>query len=54
VEAKVALAKKQASIGMALLVMGQSGKVWAKMKHQADPVLPQSNLEECLVRVSLT
>ena len=32
-EAKIALAKKQASIGVALLVMGQGEKVWPLLKH---------------------
>ena len=39
VEAKVALAKKQASIGMALLVMGRGEKVWPLLKHSPDPTL---------------
>ncbi len=39
VEQKVALAKKQASIGVALLVMGQVKKVWPLLKHSPDPTL---------------
>ena len=39
VEAKVALAKKQASIGMALMVMGKGENVWSLMKHSPDPTL---------------
>lgn len=38
-EAKVALAKKQASIGVALLAMGQGEKVWPLLKHNPDPTL---------------
>ena len=39
VEAKIALAKKQASIGVALLVMGKGEKVWPLLKHRPDPTL---------------
>jgi len=39
VEAKVALAKKQASIGVALLVMGRTEKVWPLFEHRVDPTL---------------
>jgi formylglycine-generating enzyme required for sulfatase activity len=39
VDAKIALAKRQASIGMALIVMGKSEKVWPLLKHKADPTL---------------
>ncbi len=39
VDAKVALAKKQASIGMALLAMGKGEKVWPLLKHGPDPTL---------------
>ncbi len=39
VDVKIALAKKQASIGMALLVMGRGEKVWPLLKHRADPTL---------------
>lgn len=39
VESKVILAKEQASIGSALLVMGQSEKVWPLLKHSPDPTL---------------
>ena len=39
VDAKVALAAKQASIGVALLVMGKGEKVWRLLKHSADPTL---------------
>jgi formylglycine-generating enzyme required for sulfatase activity len=38
-EAKIALAKKQASIGMALMVMAKSEKVWPLLKHQIDPTM---------------
>src|SRR5476649_1788359 len=37
IEAKTALAKKQASIGVALLVIGKNKNVWPRLKHQADP-----------------
>jgi len=36
---KIALAKRHASIGMALLVMGKSEKVWPLLKHSPDPTL---------------
>ena len=39
IETKIALAKKQASIGVALIVMGQSEKAWPLLKHQADPTM---------------
>jgi serine/threonine protein kinase/formylglycine-generating enzyme required for sulfatase activity len=39
VEAKAALARRQASIGTALLVMGRTEKVWPLLKHQPDPTL---------------
>jgi formylglycine-generating enzyme required for sulfatase activity len=39
VEAKVALAKRQASVGVALLVMGRGEKVWPLLKHRPDPTL---------------
>ena len=39
VEAKIALAKRQASIGAALLVMGRAEKVWPLLKHTPDPTL---------------
>jgi len=39
IEAKVALAKKQASIGMAMMVMGKSEKVWPMLRHQVDPTM---------------
>jgi formylglycine-generating enzyme required for sulfatase activity len=39
VETKIALAKKQASIGAALLVMGRNGKVWPLLRHQPDPTM---------------
>ncbi len=38
-EAKVALARRQASIGTALLVMGRTERVWSLLKHKADPTL---------------
>ncbi len=39
VDVKIALAKKQASIGTALLVMGKGEKVWPLLKHSPDPTL---------------
>jgi formylglycine-generating enzyme required for sulfatase activity/tRNA A-37 threonylcarbamoyl transferase component Bud32 len=39
VEAKIALAKKQASIGVALLVMRRGEKVWPLLQHRPDPTL---------------
>ena len=39
VDTKIALAKRQASIGMALLVMGKGEKVWPLLKHSPDPTL---------------
>lgn len=39
VESQVALAKKQSSLGMALMVMGQGEKVWPLLKHGPDPTL---------------
>ena len=39
VDVKIALAKKQASIGMALLAMGKGEKVWPLLKHSPDPTL---------------
>jgi serine/threonine protein kinase/formylglycine-generating enzyme required for sulfatase activity len=39
VEAKTSLARKQASIGVALLVMGRTENVWRLLQHQADPTL---------------
>ncbi|MDB5386946.1 MAG: stkP 5 [Planctomycetaceae bacterium] len=38
-EGKVALAKKQASIGLALMVIGKGEKVWPLLKHSSDPTL---------------
>ena len=38
-EAKDALARKQASVGMALLVMGKGEPVWSLLKHSPDPTL---------------
>ncbi len=38
-EAKDALAKRQASVGVALLVMGRGEKVWPLLKHRADPTM---------------
>lgn len=38
-EAKIALAKMQASIGLALLVMGRVEKALSLLKHQPDPTL---------------
>jgi serine/threonine protein kinase/formylglycine-generating enzyme required for sulfatase activity len=39
VEDKIALAKRQASVGLALLVMGRGEKVWPLLKHSPDPTL---------------
>jgi formylglycine-generating enzyme required for sulfatase activity len=39
VEAKIAQAKKQASVGVALLVMGRAEKVWPLFQHRPDPTL---------------
>jgi serine/threonine protein kinase/formylglycine-generating enzyme required for sulfatase activity len=39
VEAKVALAKRQASVGVALLVLGRGDKVWPLLAHRPDPTL---------------
>jgi serine/threonine protein kinase/formylglycine-generating enzyme required for sulfatase activity len=36
-EAKDALARKRASLGVALLVMGKGGKAWPLLKHGPDP-----------------
>jgi formylglycine-generating enzyme required for sulfatase activity len=38
-EAKVALAKRQASLGVALMVMGRTEKVWRLFEHRVDPTL---------------
>lgn len=38
-EARIAMAKRKASIGVALLIMGRSEAVWPLFKHQADPTL---------------
>jgi formylglycine-generating enzyme required for sulfatase activity len=38
-EAKVKLARRQASIGTALQVMGRTEQVWPLLKHKADPTL---------------
>jgi eukaryotic-like serine/threonine-protein kinase len=39
VDAKIALAKRQASIGVTLLVMGRGEKVWPLFEHRPDPTL---------------
>jgi formylglycine-generating enzyme required for sulfatase activity len=39
VEAKVTLARRQANVGVALVVMGQGGKVWPLLRHGPDPTL---------------
>jgi len=39
VDAKVALARRQASVGVALLVMGREEKVWPLFEHRPDPTL---------------
>jgi formylglycine-generating enzyme required for sulfatase activity len=36
---KIALANRQASVGVALLVMGRTEKVWPLLKHSPDPTL---------------
>jgi hypothetical protein len=38
-EAKVSLAKRQASLGVALLVLGRAEKVWPLFEHRVDPTL---------------
>jgi serine/threonine protein kinase/formylglycine-generating enzyme required for sulfatase activity len=38
-DAKIALAKRQASVGVALLVMGRAEKVWPLFEHRPDPTL---------------
>src|SRR5262249_14413538 len=38
-EAKVALAKRQASLGVALLSMGRAEKVWPLFEHRPDPTV---------------
>ena len=39
VEDKIALAKKRASLGVALLIMGRREKVWPLFEHRPDPTL---------------
>jgi serine/threonine protein kinase/formylglycine-generating enzyme required for sulfatase activity len=39
VDAKIALAKRQASVGVALLVMGRTEKVWPLLRHSPDPTV---------------
>jgi hypothetical protein len=39
VAAKVALARRQASVGVALLIMGRGKKVWPLLRHRPDPTL---------------
>jgi formylglycine-generating enzyme required for sulfatase activity len=39
VEARVTLARRQASIGTALLVVGRTEQVWPLFKHRSDPTL---------------
>jgi formylglycine-generating enzyme required for sulfatase activity len=39
VDTKIALAKRQASVGVALLVMGRGEKVWPLLRHRPDPTL---------------
>ena len=43
---KVALARRQASIGVALLVMGKAEKVWPLLKHQPDPTMRSFLIEQ--------
>lgn len=47
VDPKLALARKQASIGIALMVMGRSNKVWPLLKHSSDPTLRSYMIERC-------
>ena len=53
VEAKIALAKRQASIGVALLVMGRGEKVWPLLKHSPDPTLRSFLIERLGRAVSI-
>jgi formylglycine-generating enzyme required for sulfatase activity len=39
VKAKAALAKRQGNIGVGLVVMGRSDRVWPLLKHSTDPTL---------------
>jgi serine/threonine protein kinase/formylglycine-generating enzyme required for sulfatase activity len=39
VQAKISLARRQARIGVALLVMSRMDRVWSLLKHQPDPTL---------------
>jgi formylglycine-generating enzyme required for sulfatase activity len=39
VDAKITLAKRRASVGVALLVLGRTEKVWPLFEHRADPTL---------------
>ena len=39
VDAKIALAKRQANLGVALLVMGRGEKVWPLFEHRPDPTV---------------
>ena len=45
-DARIALAGKQARIGMALLAMGKGEKVWPLLKHGADPTLRSDLIEQ--------
>lgn len=38
-DARIALAKRQASIGVALVVMGQGEKAWRLLRHRPDPTV---------------
>jgi formylglycine-generating enzyme required for sulfatase activity len=38
-EAKIAQAKRRASVGVALVVMGRPEKVWPMLRHQPDPTV---------------
>ena len=44
-DAKIALAKRQAGIAVALMIMGRSDNVWPLLQHQPDPTLQSYLLE---------
>ena len=44
-DAKIAVAKRQASLGVALMVMGRSEKVWPLLKHHLDPTMQSFLIE---------
>ncbi len=45
VEAEIAVAKRQVSVGAALLVMGKGEKAWPLMRHQTDPTMRSYMIE---------